>query len=111
MKFLIDAQLPPALAAWLQRTGHEAIHVRDVGLREADDAAIWNYAVQNGTVIVTKDEDFVARSVHTAESTPPVVVWLRVGNATNRALEPWIEARLAGIVELLEQGHRLVEVI
>ena len=29
MKFLIDAQLPPALARWLQEASHEAVHVED----------------------------------------------------------------------------------
>jgi len=42
---------------------------------------------------------------------PPVIVWLRVGNSTNPVLRAWIEARLAGITQMLGQGHRLVEVI
>jgi predicted nuclease of predicted toxin-antitoxin system len=37
VKFLVDAQLPSALAGWLREVGHEAAHVEDVGLREADD--------------------------------------------------------------------------
>ena len=110
MKFLIDAQLPPALATWLQQAGHEAAHVRDVGLREAEDAAIWDHAMQTGAVLITKDEDFVARATHAAGK-PPVVVWLRVGNTTNRALLAWMEARLPAVLELLNQGNRLVEVI
>ncbi|MCS6305856.1 MAG: DUF5615 family PIN-like protein [Nitrospira sp.] len=33
MKFLVDANLPPGLAAWLQERNHEAIHVNDqIGL-------------------------------------------------------------------------------
>ncbi len=96
---------------WLQQAGHEATHVRDIGLREADDAAIWNHAVKAGVAIVTKDEDFVARAAHAVEAVPPVVVWLRVGNTTNRALLAWMENRWGGTMELLSQGHRLVEVI
>jgi predicted nuclease of predicted toxin-antitoxin system len=111
VKFLIDAQLPPALAAWLQQAGHEAAHVRDVGLREAGDDTIWAYALQAGVVIVTKDEDFAARAALAIDSERPIVVWLRVGNTTNRALIAWMEPRLAEIVTLLNQGHRLVEVI
>jgi Domain of unknown function (DUF5615) len=30
VKFLIDAQLPPALARWLQEASHEAVHVEDL---------------------------------------------------------------------------------
>lgn len=58
---------------------------------------------------MTKDEDFAARSVQAA--TGPVIVWLRVGNTTNRVLRAWIEPRLPGVVRLLGQGGRLVEVI
>lgn len=60
MKFLVDAQLPPALAGWRNEAGHEAGHVEDVGLREAEDGAIWTHALKTGTIIVTKDEDFAA---------------------------------------------------
>jgi len=31
VKFLVDAQLPPMLADWLRKAGHEALHVQDVG--------------------------------------------------------------------------------
>ena len=37
MRFLVDAQLPPALARFLASLGEEAIHVLDAGLLEADD--------------------------------------------------------------------------
>lgn len=40
-----------------------------------------------------------------------MIVWLRAGNTTNRVLKVWFELRLAGIVRLAEQGHRLIEVI
>ena len=109
MKFLVDAQLPPALARWLREAGHQAEHVEDVGLRDANDAAIWARALQSGAIIVTKDEDFAMRSVQTAAG--PAILWLRVGNTTNRALRLWIEPRLPGIAQLLAQSSRLVEVI
>jgi predicted nuclease of predicted toxin-antitoxin system len=89
--------------------GHEAQHVEDVGLRAADDGAIWAYALADGSVILTKDEDFATRSTQTTN--PPVIIWLRVGNTTNRVLRQWIEPRLTGIEQLVSQGHRLVEVI
>ncbi len=109
MKFLVDAQLPPALAHWLREAGHEAEHVEDVNLREATDAAIWAYALKTGAVIVTKDEDFAARSARATSA--PLIVWLRIGNTTNRALRAWFELRLPGIAQLLAQSSRLVEVI
>lgn len=109
MKFLVDAQLPPALARWLVEWGHEAGHVEEVGLQAANDSAIWAHALHTGAIIVTKDEDFAARSVQAA--TAPIIVWLRVGNTTNRALRAWFEPRFAGVAQLLAQRSRLIEVI
>lgn len=58
--------------------GEEATPCRDVGLRDADDAAIWQFAMSGGWCIVTKDEDFALRRM--TEGTGPPVVWLRIGN-------------------------------
>jgi predicted nuclease of predicted toxin-antitoxin system len=111
VKFLIDAHLPPALARWLREAGHEAIHVEDLGLRHAPDGPIWEYGLQNSAIIVTKDEDFAARAGRAPGSERPTVIWLRVGNSTNRALRAWLEPRLSGIVTLVGKGNRLIEVI
>ena len=108
MKFLVDAQLPPALARWLREAGCEAQAVREAGLREADDGTIWRYAVQNGYAIVTKDEDFALRVQ--ATETGPCVVWLRVGNTSNAALRAWFVPRVPELVALLARGTRLVEI-
>jgi predicted nuclease of predicted toxin-antitoxin system len=59
VKFLIDNQLPVSLAGWLVSRGHEAFHGLSVGLAQAKDPQIWNYAAEHACVIVTKDEDFV----------------------------------------------------
>jgi len=40
MRFLVDAQLPPALARFLETRGHEAKAARELGLREAEDSSI-----------------------------------------------------------------------
>ncbi len=109
VKFLLDAQLPPALGHWLREQGHEAQPVRDVGLREAEDGAIWAHALQTGATILTKDEDFAARALQ--QQSGPVIVWLRLGNSSNTALRAWLEPRLPGIIQLVSQGSRLVEVI
>lgn len=58
MRFLVDARLPPALARWLSSSGVEARHVADLGLLRAADGALWNLALADNLVIVTKDEEF-----------------------------------------------------
>lgn len=108
MKFLVDAQLPPALAQWLREAGFDAQAVREVNLRDANDGTIWRHAEQNGFVILTKDEDFSFRVQ--ASSIGPSVVWLRVGNTSNAALRAWFIPQLPQIITLLNKGCRLVEV-
>jgi predicted nuclease of predicted toxin-antitoxin system len=61
MRFLVDAQLPPALARFLENHGHEAKAAREVGLRSAEDPAIWAFADAGAWTVVTKDEDFAER--------------------------------------------------
>jgi len=59
MRFLLDAQWPLAFTGWIIERGCEAKAVRDLGLREADDAAIWSVAKKGGWIVIAKDEDFV----------------------------------------------------
>ena len=108
MKFLIDAQLPPGLARWLADQGHTAQHVDELGLSGAEDVTIWNHALNTDAIVVTKDEDFAERIART--KTGPIIVWLRIGNSTNRVLLRWMEPRWAEISELLNTGNRLIEV-
>jgi predicted nuclease of predicted toxin-antitoxin system len=107
MRFLVDAQLPPALARFLEAHGHESKAARETGLREADDTAIWTFAQVGGWVVVTKDEDFAERSLRSVIG--PQVLWLRIGNSTNRVLFAWLEPLLPAAVQDLQSGHRLVE--
>lgn len=106
MKFLIDAQLPPALCAWLRERGHEAIHVADIAMLGASDAMIADRAETEGEILVSKDEDFVALRLLDRYA----LLWLRCGNATNRALAAWLEPRWERIETLLGDGERFVEV-
>jgi len=106
MKFLIDAQLPPALCLWLRERGHEAVHVRDIGLLDASDLKIAARAEAAGEVLISKDEDFIVLRLPDRF----ILLWLRCGNATNRALTAWLVPRWLEIEALLERGERLVEV-
>ena len=63
MIFLVDAQLPVAMARWLAAKGHQAQHVSEVQMQSASDSAIWHYAHEKQAVIITKDEDFANKRV------------------------------------------------
>ncbi len=107
MKLIVDAQLPPSLAAALRQAGCDAVAVREIGLREAKDGAIWQYALQNNAAILTKDEDFAERCM--ASSHAPVVVWLRIGNATNPELLGWFMPLLPSMLARIQAGDSLIE--
>jgi len=108
MRFLVDAQLPPALARWLAAQGHEAEHVADLGMQAASDAAIWDHAWAASAVVVTKDEDFAQRKV--LSRTGPAVVWIRLPNTRRRDLLAWFGTVLPDIVAALEKGETMIEV-
>src|SRR5690606_18229058 len=99
----------PALAQLFADSGHTATHVMNVGLRDADDLDIWRAAERSAAIIVTKDEDFAMRRLITTAG--PAVVWLRVGNCSNRALAEWLTPLLPVLVDRLARGETLIEVI
>jgi predicted nuclease of predicted toxin-antitoxin system len=106
--FLINAQLPPALARALVEAGHSAEHVGDVGLLGANDEAIWQYAHATGAAIITKDEDFIARQRRGPENVR--IVWIRVGNTTRRALLRRFLPLLPQVLASLAAGETLIEI-
>ena len=109
MNFLVDAQLPPALARWFVERGFKASHVFDLGLERADDRRIWDRALSEGAAVVTKDEGFAARRM--VEPQGPQIVWVRFGNASRRETLARVDALLPQIREALERGERIVEIV
>jgi predicted nuclease of predicted toxin-antitoxin system len=108
MRWIVDAQLPPALAKLLSNCGHQAEHVEDAGLRNSSDTAIWDYALKHGAVIATKDEDFPSRALVARQT--PVIVWLRIGNSSRKALISWFQPLLPDIEKRINAGETLIEI-
>ncbi len=75
----------------------------------ASDEAIWRHAVRTGATLVSKDEDFAALGAR--EPNGPQVVWLRVGNISNDALWRVIDPHLDEIIQALNAGERVVEIV
>lgn len=60
MNFLVDAQLPRRMAAWLTAAGCDAVHTLDLpGANRTTDEEINEVADREHRAVVTKDEDFV----------------------------------------------------
>jgi predicted nuclease of predicted toxin-antitoxin system len=85
MRLLFDQNLSPRLVYQLADIYAGSVHVRDIGLGDADDSLIWDYAKLNGFTIVSKDSDFQQRSL--LYGSPPQFIWLRVGNCPVKTIE------------------------
>jgi predicted nuclease of predicted toxin-antitoxin system len=85
MRFLIDAQLPRALARYLTEIGHDVLHVKDLPKGgDTTDSEIARYADQNDYVVVSKDSDF--RNLHTQGRYPKRLLWITAPNLRNSKL-------------------------
>jgi predicted nuclease of predicted toxin-antitoxin system len=62
VKLLFDQNLSPWLCRALADPFPDSVHVREVGLREADDTVIWAYASLHGFAIITKDAEALLRN-------------------------------------------------
>lgn len=105
----LDAQLSPRLAAWLQSAlGVSAIPVRALGLRDAEDPAIFAAAREANAVVLTKDGDFV--QLLERLGAPPRILWLTCGNTSEARLQTLLRITWSRVVTLLEAGEGLIEI-
>lgn len=85
MRLLFDHNVSRHLVRHLDDIYPGASHVALLGLERASDDDVWQYARDNGYIIVTKDTDF--RDMSVLRGFPPRVVWLRIGNCSTAAIE------------------------
>jgi predicted nuclease of predicted toxin-antitoxin system len=62
-----------------------SIHVSIVGMGNALDIEIWQYAYDHDYMIVTKDADFSELGL--LKGFPPKIIWIRRGNCSTREIE------------------------
>ena len=105
----VDAQLSPGLARWIRDTFDiDARAVRDLGLRNAKDPAIFKAAREARVIVMSKDEDF--RALVERLGPPPQVVWVTCENTSNARLREILRKSLQPALELLQRGEPLVEI-
>jgi predicted nuclease of predicted toxin-antitoxin system len=85
MKLLFDQNLSHKVVRALADVYPESQHVRDLGMKAADDSVVWAYAREHDYLIVSKDSDFHQRSF--VQGYPPKVVWLKLGNCSTQQVE------------------------
>lgn len=85
MKLLFDQNLSYKLVSELTDLFPDSTHVRLLGLEKASDDEIWDYAENEGFVIVTQDSDFNEKGL--LFGFPPKVIWLRCGNVQSKEIK------------------------
>ena len=105
----LDAQLSPQVARWIDETFKvECRHVRDIGLRDAEDPEIFRQARAASAVVMTKDEDFV--DLVERNGAPPQVIWITCGNLSNANFKSLLTDTLPDAIALIESGEAVVEI-
>lgn len=103
MKFLADAGISLKTITFLNAAGHDAVHVREIGLQRATDAEIVLRARQEDRVVLTFDLDFGEVLALGVADTPSVVIF-RLSNETSAAVNSRLGAVIAERSPDLEQG-------
>ncbi|MGH9897426.1 MAG: DUF5615 family PIN-like protein [Pyrinomonadaceae bacterium] len=85
MKLLFDQNLSPRLINLLSNLFPGSDHIYRLGLDQASDKEIWEYAMRERFIIVTRDADF--SDLCMLLGFPPKVIWIRRGNCTTRGIE------------------------
>jgi len=108
VKFLVDNQLPTALAQYLRKRGFDCQHVLEASLGDALDADICRYAELQERIIISKDEDFFYFAKQREAKIR--VIWVRLGNCRTPALLAAFERSWPSIESCLKTGDRIIEI-
>jgi predicted nuclease of predicted toxin-antitoxin system len=109
MTLWVDAQISPAIAAWLRmRFEVNAVAVRDLGLESAGDPEIFAEAKRQHVVVMTKHSDFI--DLLERHGPRPQVIWVRSGNTSNARLKQILSHALPPVLQMIGAGEPLVEI-
>lgn len=92
----------------LARLGHDAVHVRDLGLTRSSDGAILAAARDDNRVVVSGDTDFGDLLASTNATSPSVVLLRRQGQRRAAEVIALLAANLEAVLADLETGAVVV---
>lgn len=108
MRLLIDNALSPRLAEGLRDAGHDAVHVRDIGLHSAADAEIVDLAASEGRVVVSEDTDFGTLLSLRDSAKPSVILFRHMRDRSAAGLLSILLQNVATVEADLESGAVVV---
>ena len=108
MRFLIDNNLSPLLAENVKAAGHDAVHIRDLGLEAATDLVVLDQARSQDRVLVSADTDFGALLARSGATSPSVLLIRRLLGRRAAEQAALIQANLPPVAEDLAAGAIVV---
>jgi len=112
--FLIDADLPRSLKSLIERYGHEATDVRDIGLGSAKDPPIAAYAQSQQVCLLIGDFGFADIRNYVPAAYAGLIVLERPRNATALFIvrlvesllqQPEVVAKIEGRLAIVAAGR------
>jgi predicted nuclease of predicted toxin-antitoxin system len=111
LEFWIDLNLPPVMAHWLRDDFNvQARSFKDLGFEKTPDIDVYKLAATqaNTIIITTKDIDFIDHSGTMGH--PPKILYLNVGNISNKELKEIIYRSFAQVRKMfLEPDKSFIE--
>ena len=108
MRFTVDAQLPLTLARWLRGRDIDAVHVLDIERALSSDTDIWDYALKEDRIVISKDEDFFILAKRPKDKGK--LLWIRLGNCRTADLLSVLNKRWNEIYIAFENNQKIVEI-
>lgn len=108
MKFLVDNALSPLVAEYLRSRGHDAVHVRDLGLANADDTEIFDRATVEKRAIISADTDFGFILAQRKTNQPSVILFRGATSRKPENQSKILEDNLANLSTEINTGSVIV---
>lgn len=108
MKLLFDQNISFRLVNKIINIFPNSKQVRELGIENATDSKIFEYAKKNNFTIVTFDADFCGISV--LKGFPPKIIWIRTGNTTTKNLEILIKNKSEVISQFFNENFACLEI-
>jgi predicted nuclease of predicted toxin-antitoxin system len=102
MSLLFDQNISIQVKKNIQEYFPTCVHVKEIGLINALDIEIWNYAKSKNLIIVTKDSDF--NDFYSLFGFPPKLIWLRIGNSNNKKISDLLINQKNTLLEFKENA-------
>ena len=107
MRFLADAGLSPVTVDFLIQLGHQAVHVRTLGMQRAPDVDIVERARADSSIVLTFDLDFGDVLALGVFDKPSVIIF-RLGDERAGSVNERLSTVIAERVADLESGSLIL---